>query len=189
MTEKMSETSQSGATDIGMDPQTELHGLEKALTKFSDQFASSARRWELLIYPSMLIFSLLAASGFYLIFSLTQDMRVLARHIDPDMAGNMTIMSENIAKLSASVDAMRIAVETMNTSVVNIDHNITSVSSDMGAISEKMDALPPMLVNMADMNASMRMMNASTGIMSRDMSQMNTNISRPMSFMNMFSPW
>ena len=86
MTEKMSETSQSEATDVGMDPQTELHGLEKALTKFSDQFASSARRWELLIYPSMLIFSLLAASGFYLIFSLTQDMRILARHVEMQVA-------------------------------------------------------------------------------------------------------
>lgn len=189
MAEKTPAPTPSPAAKDPTDTSAELHGLEKALTKFSDQFAASAKRWELLIYPSMFIFSMLAVSGFYLIFSLTQDIRILAQNVDPKMAAHMDLMSDNISQLAKNIDTMRGAIQTMNTSVVNIDGNIASVTSDMGAISGKMDALDPMLINIADMNASMRLMTASTGFMSRDMSQMNSNISRPMSFMNSFTPW
>ncbi len=55
------------------------------LSDFAKSFDKSARRWELIVYPSLFAFIILAMYGFFLIYSLTQDIRTMASSIDPKM--------------------------------------------------------------------------------------------------------
>ncbi len=156
-----------------------------ALDRFARSFEASAKRWELVVYPSLFAFIILAAYGFFLIYSLTQDMHVLAKSIDPQMSQHMDQMSCHIAMLSVSIELMSEDIERM--------------TSEVEVMSTKLNALEPMLVNMSEMNRNMHAMAMNTGVMtmntgamtrntsamSRDMSQMG----RPLSFMNFFTPW
>ena len=52
-------------------------GAQYSMDRLSMAFETSARRWELIVYPSLFAFILLAAYGFYLIFSLAKDVHFL----------------------------------------------------------------------------------------------------------------
>ena len=41
-----------------------------SMDRLSEAFESSARRWELIVYPSLFAFIILAAYGFFLVYSL-----------------------------------------------------------------------------------------------------------------------
>lgn len=142
-----------------------------AIDRLSLAFESSARRWELIVYPSLFAFIILAAYGFYLIFSLAKDVHYLAISVDSNMtvvASNMQSMSDNVARMSANVRAMAVSVE--------------SISQDVGT-------LEPMLTSMETMDDAIQSMTSTTGHMRDDMAVLNRNISRPFSFMNSLMPW
>jgi methyl-accepting chemotaxis protein len=142
-----------------------------AIDRLSLAFESSARRWELIVYPSLFAFIILAAYGFYLVFSLAKDIHYLAISVDSNMtvlASNMQSMSDNVARMSANVRAMAVGVE--------------SISRDVGT-------LEPMLTSMETMDDAIQSMTSTTGHMRDDMEVMNRNISRPFSFMNSLMPW
>jgi hypothetical protein len=65
------------------------------MERFVGSFEKSARRWELVVYPAMLAFVVLAAYGFFLVYSLTKDMHTLARSIDPMMSAHMSQVVES----------------------------------------------------------------------------------------------
>ncbi len=184
-------------TDSTISPaEAELIGLEHVLSDFAKSFQSAAKRWELLVYPALLVFGIMGISGFYLIYSLTKDMHRLSSYIDPLMAENMSKMADRITALSTNIDSMTVQIERIATDIdevsshiAQMDDTITKVNDHMGDISRKLDPMEPILANMIEMNKSMRGMTWSTGVMSRDMSQMNYNVGRPMSFMNKFMPW
>lgn len=142
-----------------------------AIDRLSQAFETSAKRWELIVYPSLFAFIILAAYGFYLVFSLAKDVHYLAISVDTNMtvlASNMQSVSDNMSQISANVRTMTIGVDSMARDV---------------------SALEPMLVSMQDMDRSMQNMTLSTSSMRRDMAVMNQSISRPMQFMNGFMPW
>ncbi len=179
---------------------------DAALERFAKSFESSARRWELIVYPSLFAFIILAAYGFFLIYSLTQDMHTLAERMDPRMSQNMDVMAAQIAMLSLNIEDMSdnvadmtMAVNEMNGNVAQMNSTVALMETDMARMTEhtdliqaRMTTLEPMLVNIAAMNQSMQVMTNSTGIMSRDMSRMTYDMGqmgRPMNFMNQFFPW
>lgn len=142
-----------------------------AIDRLSQAFETSARRWELIVYPSLFAFIILAAYGFYLVFSLAKDVHYLAISVDSNMtvlASNMQSISDNVGQMSANVRTMAIGVDSMARDV---------------------SALDPMLSSIENMDKSMRGMTYTTGNMRDDMALMNHNISRPMHFMNWFMPW
>lgn len=142
-----------------------------AIDRLSHAFETSAKRWELIVYPSMFAFIILAAYGFYLVFSLAKDVHYMANSIDSNMtvlASNMQSMSDNVSQMSANVRLMATNVESMATDVTT---------------------LKPMMASMESLNQSIRVMTQTTGNMSNDMGNLNRNISRPMSFMNSIIPW
>lgn len=176
--------------------EAELVGLEHVLADFAKSFQSAAKRWELLVYPALLVFGIMGVSGFYLIYSLTKDMHTMASYIDPLMAENMGKMADRITALSLNIDSMTLQIEhiasdidRVSDHIAHMDATVVEVNSHMDEISKKLDPMEPILANMIEMNKSMRGMTWSTGVMSRDMSQMNYNVGRPMSFMNKFMPW
>lgn len=133
---------------------------DDSMERLATTFENSARRWEMVVYPSLFAFIVLASYGFYLIYSLTHDVASLAR---------------NVSVLTKSIDHM----------VVNMD----SITTSMKDIDGKMDALDPIRVNMEAMNQSTRSMAMSADGMRYQMGAMNYNIGRPMSQMSSFMPW
>ena len=142
-----------------------------AIDRLSHAFETSAKRWELIVYPSMFAFIILAAYGFYLVFSLAKDVHYMAISIDTNMtvlASNMQSMSDNVSLMSGNVRLMATSVESMATDVTT---------------------LKPMMNSMESLNQSIRLMTQTTGNMSNDMGNLNRSISRHMGFMNSFMPW
>ena len=142
-----------------------------AIDRLSEAFETSARRWELIVYPSLFAFIILAAYGFYLVFSLTKDVHYLAISVDSNMtvlASNMQSISDDMGQISSNVRTMTVGIDSM---------------------ARDMSALDPMLTSMEAMNQSMQTMSFTTATMRDDIGVMNRNISRPMHFMNSFLPW
>ena len=142
-----------------------------SMDRLSAAFETSARRWELIVYPTLFAFVVLAAYGFYLVFSLTRDVHYLALSVDSNMtvlASNMQSVSDNMSHLTANIRTMAVSVESINT---------------------KVGTLEPMLANIDSMDRAMRSMTLATHYIGNDMAVMNRQISRPMSFFNGFLPW
>lgn len=193
---KTPQTTSTAPEEILTPQEAGLIGMEKALTELAESFRKSARRWELMVYPAVLLFFIMAVSGFWLIYSLTIDMHTLAQNVDPLMQDNMGKMakriedlSANVAQISGEIQVVADKMSTLDSSVDNMNGTMLEIRTHMSAISSKLDTLPPMLATMSDMNRSMRGMTLHTGVMTRDVSQMNHSVSRPMSFMNAFMPW
>ncbi len=145
-----------------------------SMDRLSQAFETSARRWELIVYPTLFAFILLAAYGFYLIFSLAKDVHFLAKSVD----NNMSLMSSNIVSMTDSVSQLSANVRTMAVSVDSMAQDVRT--------------LEPMLTSMDSMEESMKAMTVSTHYIQRDMRVMNHNIhdvSRPMTMWNNFIPW
>ncbi len=151
------------------DPSAQINAY--AIDRLSQAFETSAKRWELIVYPSLFAFIILAAYGFYLVFSLAKDVHYLAISVDSNMtvlASNMQSISDNVGQLSNNVRTMAVSVE---------------------SISRDVSTLEPMLTSMETMDQAIRSMTFSTANMRDDMSVMNRSISRPMTFVNWFMPW
>jgi methyl-accepting chemotaxis protein len=150
------------------------NGQQYSMDRLSLAFETSARRWELIVYPTLFAFILLAAYGFYLIFSLAKDVHFLAKSVD----SNMSLMSSNIVSMTDSVSQLSANVRTMAVSVDSMAQDVRT--------------LEPMLTSMDSMEESMKAMTVSTHYIQRDMRVMNHNIhdaSRPMTMWNNFIPW
>jgi len=137
------------------------------MERLATTFETSARRWEMIVYPSLFAFIVLATYGFYLVFSLTHDVASLAR--------NVSVLTQSIDRMTKNMD--------------NISTNMTTISGNMGQMNTKLDELAPIRRNMEAMNESTRSMAMSADGMRYQMGAMNYNIGRPMSQMSSFMPW
>ena len=164
----------SNATETAdkvVDPNAEYNRL-------SEVFESSARRWELIVYPSLFAFIILAAYGFYLIYNLAKDVHYLAISVDTNMtmlSGNMQNVSDNMSQLTANIRAMTVTMDSIDNKVATLEPMLANLDSMDGAIQS--------------MTHATHSMGRSTHFMQADLSRMNHNIGRPMSFMNSFMPW
>jgi methyl-accepting chemotaxis protein len=166
---------QPGGAGQGAGPQPSAESEREinayAIDRLSQAFESSAKRWELIVYPSLFAFIILAAYGFYLVFSLAKDIHYLAISVDSNMtvvASNMQAISDNMGQMSANVRTISVSVDSMSRDV---------------------STLEPMLTSMETMDRAIQSMTFTTAHMGTDMSLMNRNIGRPMRFMNYFIPW
>ena len=155
-----------------------------SMDRFVRVFETSARRWELIIYPAMLAFVVLAGYGFFLIYTLSKDINTLAQGMDPEMGKHLSHISESVIYLSENVRTMtrRVyhmseSVETMADRMVSLEHlepmlnNMQGMNNSMGAMN----------LNMSNMNMSIDAMRYDMGDMSHSM--------RPMGRMNSIMPW
>ena len=133
-------------------------GMEAGMDKFARTFEASARRWELVVYPSLLAFIVLAAYGFFLIYTLTTDVGRLARSIETmvvsmdDVAHDLRAVSENVGQISSTM---------------------VLVANDVGSGTR---AMKEMLVRIDNVNKSMGTMTVPIYHMRDDMSRMNRNM-------------
>jgi hypothetical protein len=107
----------------------------QSFDRLSAAFESSARRWELIVYPSLFAFILLAAYGFYLVYSLTQDVHRLAVSVDTNMT-KMTASMESINKQVSTLEPMLANMSSMDQSMKSMTWSTNHIRNDMGHMSQ-----------------------------------------------------
>jgi len=142
------------------------------LERLANTFDNSARRWEMVVYPSLFAFVLLAGYGFFLIYRLTHDISTL---------------SQSVTRMAVIVsDAMPRMTKDLNSMTGNIGGMTTEISS----MSTQMNSLTPMSKNIQSMTHNIGSMNNSVYGMQRDMHGMNRTVSSgPFGMMNDMMPF
>jgi len=176
------------------------------LCRLVTALVQSNRRWQMVMFPLLFGFTLLAGYAFYLVVNLVQDIDTMARAVDV----NMGFMSERMAQISRNLDGL-------TGSVRDISVNLDDLTGTVTAMNGKLDTLPPMLdsiravdgrigsvdqsmrsldARMGTMNGTLHFMNehmaavtAATQHISGNVSGLNQSIGRPMNFMNSLMPW
>ncbi|HHJ35396.1 MAG TPA: hypothetical protein ENJ87_06495, partial [Gammaproteobacteria bacterium] len=156
------------------------------LERLANTFDSSAKRWEMVVYPSLFAFVLLAGYGFFLIYRLTHDIAVLSQsvtHMAVIVADVMPRMSDDLTQMTGSVDNMTEHVEGMS-------GDIGGMTTEISSMSTQMDTLTPMSRNIQSMSHNVGTMNRSVYGMQRDMHGMNRTVSSgPFGMMNDMMPF
>lgn len=186
----MSKDKEPSVSEITYDEQeylerTALLGLEYVLADFAREFQTATRRWERIAWPAMTVFALLAISGFWLIFSITEDMHVMAKNIDPQMSQHLGDMSWNIATLTQSIKHMDANISGLRADISEMNNHMAQMDSSIGIMQPDIQMMSK---NISIMSQSVHAMTWNTGVMSEDMSRLNRNIGKPMRFMNNFLP-
>lgn len=154
------------------------------MEKFIASFERSSKRWELVVYPALIAFMILAAYGFYLVYSLTHDMRTISNSID----NNMGI---HIETLATNMDGMSKDVSTLTQQITTMTNYVETMSVRM----DSLQTLEPMLTEIKQLDASIARLDTSvanmsvtTDLMRHDMRVMTHSIAKPMSRINKFMP-
>ena len=156
--------------------------LESELQEFEKKADATTRRLQILVYPAMIAFIILASFGFYLIYSLTSDVNRMAdtiSHMSGSIDRNMDSISGTMGHMSGKMDILADSTQSMST-------NVGTMSTNVGSMT---DNTVEMVNSIGGLRAATYDMAASTNNMQRDMWSLNKNISTPLSFMNNFLPW
>lgn len=146
---------------------------DDALERFTRAFEVSAKRWELIVYPSLFAFILLAGYGFYIIYNMTNDVHLVTQQMTPivqameAVSDNMLIVSENMSTMSTN----------MNTIAGDMEH-MSSKFDEGVAVAERIDKSVATMVPLAQQ-------------MTYDMDRLTYrvhDVTRPMSTMSGFMP-
>jgi len=142
------------------------------LERLANTFDNSARRWEMVVYPSLFAFVLLAGYGFFLIYRLTHDISTL---------------SQSVTRMAVIVsDAMPRMTKDLN----SMTGNISGMTTEIGSMSTQMNSLTPMSKNIQSMTHNIGSMNNSVYGLQRDMHGMNRTVSSgPFGMMNDMMPF
>ena len=171
---KPAEDAQDGAREQDGSTFKPPREMSACFEEFSRTFEASARRWELIVYPSLIAFIILAAYGFFLIYSLTSDVSRVTRQMD--------IIAESMVSVSQNM-------ETVSDNIILMSGYMEHMSVDMRKQEASFDK---MVGYMYGMNESMRDMTVTMYYMRQDMSSMGYNMhsaAGPMRMMNNFMPW
>ncbi len=152
---------QSKAKPEARTPEQELG---KSLEQLSSAFTASARRWELIVYPSLVAFIILAGYGFFLIYSLTKD----------------------VQRVATSMDLITLSMDNVSQNMVQVADRMEIVAVEMRSGTQTMNV---MVGHMQSMNSSMHSMAVSVDQIRYQVAVINNSVSRPMQFMNSFMPW
>jgi len=171
-----------GSCDIDQ-RDTEVDRLEN-MDRFTQSFEASARRWELIVYPSLVAFIILAAYGFYLIYNLSRDVSILVGTISTmteTVDRNMNIISDNMVEMAYKMDSMRPMqknMQAMEAELASVNRHMQGMSRDMSQMRQNMDVMTGMTGRMAQ----------NTGQMGRDIYSINRSFTAPFSFVEQFFP-
>ena len=123
--------------------------IGQSLDQLANGFTESARRWEMIVYPSLVAFIILAGYGFFLIYSLTKDVHYVVEDMHKITASmerivvnmdtvskNMVVMTQTVDNQSASMREMVYHVRGMNMSMNRMRHDMTNVSRPMNFMND-----------------------------------------------------
>jgi len=173
-----------------------------------------AQSWSKIVYPALFAFIVLAIYGFYLIFSLTTDVRKVADSMrvittsfgvaesNDEEGSHMSNMADAVESMSEDMEDMRFSVKDLTKEIktVSADVNVMSdnvgkmtgyfyeVNTNMGAMTHQLANLGPMLEKLNNMDYSTQIMAGSTEYMGRQLGDINHDMS-PGGFMSRFMPF
>jgi methyl-accepting chemotaxis protein len=107
--------------------------MGRSMETLSQAFTASARRWEMIVYPSLFAFILLAGYGFYLIYSLTQDAHQMAKNMQ-DISDNMVVISERMIAVSQNTDKQAAAMQQMVVNMHGMNASMNQMRQDMSVM-------------------------------------------------------
>ena len=130
--------------------------MGRSIQQLSSVFAASAKRWETIVYPSLFAFILLAAYGFFLIYSLATDVHRVAESMlvitenMTDVSVNMRYMTENVALMTKTVDSqsitmgdMAVHIRGMNSSMARMHQDIAVMNNSVSRPMSFMNSFMP----------------------------------------------
>ena len=181
----------------------ELREVETELQAFEDKQTSVTRTLQLIVYPAMVAFIILAAYGFYLVQALTTDVHRLTETIAIMQSGvnkNMNSIAGTMATMNQQMNSLVTTTQQMSNNLQGMQENTRFMTGSVGqmtdstrlmsgSIDQMNDNTRAMTANIQQMNASTQNMAVSTYTMQRDMWQINKNISGPMKMFNTFNPF
>ena len=118
--------------------------MGKSLDQLAKAFMASARRWEMIVYPSLFAFIVLAAYGFFLIYSLTTDISRVANDMNKiaitmeKITTNMDTMSKNMVVMTQTIDGQSVSMKQMTYHISNMDRSMNRMRYDMTNVSRPM---------------------------------------------------
>ncbi|MBF0218588.1 MAG: DUF948 domain-containing protein [Gammaproteobacteria bacterium] len=151
------------------------------MERIASVFESSAKRWELMVYPSLLAFVILASYGFFLVYSLSHDMATMARNIS-EMTKSIELMVDDMGDMSGNVNKMSANLSSMT-------QNINRMTTHIEGMHTEMQHLEYIRQSMTTMGQDTHLMVNSVEGMRREMASMNYNIGRPMHNMSSLFPF
>jgi len=118
------------------------HVLSESLDELTQTFTASAQRWQMIVYPSMFAFILLAAFGFFLIYSLTNDVTKVANEMNrignnmQDIVVHMESVSGNMSMMTQTMDVQSRTMQEMNAHVRNMSVSVNRISHDVAILND-----------------------------------------------------
>lgn len=152
----------------------ELHDVEDELHDFEAKQSGITRTLQIIVYPAMVAFIVLAAYGFYLVQSLTSDVHRLTETIadmNQTVGVNMTSISGTMGHMSGQMDHLVASTGLMSQNMLGMT-----------------DSTRQMSANVQQMNTSTQHMAASTYNMQNDLRGLNKGF-KPMRMMSNFMPF
>ncbi len=156
------------------------------------QMERSSRRWEKMVFPTLVAFILLAGYGFFLVYSVTRDMSIIAQTIEVDFRQDVVHIRDDISVMTGQVEMMQ---KTMAAISVKMDPlqefgpllaEIKELDDSVGRISSSVDNMDQSVVGM---NNSMNSLDDSMYYMGRDVGDMNDSFSSPTKMFKRMMPW
>jgi hypothetical protein len=181
---------QSGQNSI-TSPALNFGMTAECLNRFAHNFETSARRWELIVYPTLFAFIVLAAYGFFLIYHLTSDIAIMARNVSK-LTISMEAVLTDMNSISSNMSAMSININDMSRNFHFVANRMDDMARDMDNISAKINVLEPMQVSIQSLDRSTRAMSFSTDHMRQSVMGLNRGINQatgPMQSMTNFMPF
>ncbi len=144
-----------GYYDDGIKDSVE-HVLSQSMNELTRTFTVSARRWEMVVYPSMVAFIILAIYGFFLIYSLTEDVGRVANnmnsisknmqhvvvHMD-SVSRNMVVMTHTMDTQTETMKEMNAHVRNMSVSVNQMRHEVAVMNNSVSRPMQFMNSFMP----------------------------------------------
>jgi hypothetical protein len=166
-------TEQSGTGEAPSLESASTTVSDASLDKFARTFEASARRWEVIVYPSLLMFIVLAAYGFYLIYSMTSDVHRVTSQMDT-IVDSMVMVSDNMVRVTDNMTSMAVNMSTMAKEMVHVGKNFD----------EGIDIASRMDLNISAMLPIAQRMQTDADVMTHRM----RNVTQPMNFMSRMFP-
>jgi len=116
--------------------------MGRSMETLSNAFRASAKRWEMIVYPSLFAFILLAGYGFYLIYSLTQDAHQMAKNMQ-QISNNMVTISENVRVISVNTNEQTAAMRGMNASMNQMRQDMAVMNYNVSRPMSKINRFMP----------------------------------------------
>jgi len=119
---------------------TQSQDMAACMDKFANTFEASARRWELVVYPSLLAFIVLAAYGFFLIYTLTNDVGRLARSMETvvtamsEVATDMNTVSRHVTRISDNLGTIAVDVNDESVTMKHMVSHMGNINKTMGVM-------------------------------------------------------